>query len=119
MRNLVASLIAVSILGASSLAAADEPAPATAPVASPVVAPVAPAIAALPVIAPPPPLAPPPPPLGRAEQRSAIAAEPRIRSRALVYGGVGATGGGLAVLTFGIWAVSQPVSPPYTVDGEM
>jgi len=112
MRNLVASLIAVSILGASSLAAADEPAPATAPVASPVVAPVAPVIAALPVIAPP--LA-PTPPLGRAEQRSAIAAEPRIRSRALVYGGVGATAGGLAFLTFGIWAVS----PPCTVDGEM
>ncbi len=108
MRKLFASLIAASILGASSFAAADEPAPVTAPVASAVVAPVSPPIAALPVIAPP--VA--PSPLGRAEQGRAIPAEPRIRSRALVYGGVGATAGGLAFLTFGIWAISQPVSPP-------
>jgi hypothetical protein len=106
MRNLVVSLIVASILGASSLAAADEPAPAAAPVTSLVVAPVTPAIAALPIIAP------APAPLGRAEPGPAILVEPPIRSHALVYGGIGATAGGLAFLTFGIWAASRPVSPP-------
>ncbi|MEP7123683.1 MAG: hypothetical protein ABJE95_22335 [Byssovorax sp.] len=104
MRNLVVSLVAASILTASSLAAADEPAP----IASAVIAPATPALAALPIIAPPAAT----PPLGRAEPGPAIATEPRIRSRALVYGGIGATAGGLAILSFGIWAASRPASPP-------
>lgn len=116
MRNLLVSLVAASILSASSLAAADEPAPTSAPVASPAAAPVAPATAALPVVAPVRPTMPlvaapfAPAPLGQAERSTAIVAAPRIRSRALVAGGIGAGAGGIMFMTFGIWAMSQPVT---------
>jgi hypothetical protein len=95
MRNLLVSLAVASILTTSNLAAADEPARPSGPVAPPAAA-----------------------PLGQAEHHPVILTEPRIRSRGLVYGGIGATAGGAALLTYGIWALSQPVTPCPTFSRE-